>query len=344
MKMTISCPFCSEQKKIKKHGTYPVINGANSERVRRYFCRGCGNSFSEHTSIEKEEASNGKRIIKRKLSAYLKAKRKKKSDEVYSDIQRYITNHGIPSVKEITESEAVSPKTYYKYLRSIAINIGGEYFKRRKEIKPRKFMLLEFSKKHEGLDFKIKFLLLVDVRTRSIYNVFFHEKMRQKVMRGVFNEASFEQQSQWKLDYTYNTEHIVKHLAHLKEKHPKLTIYLRCSEHLQKKLMASGIYKVAPSKIAKKFISDLMDFGFGKVLRLTLTLKGGNKRYSSEATKRIILKSYTRETVLKLINLYNVHQVEQFNMRDNKNRKIKPQHRRLSKRARPNLRAKKSKK
>lgn len=327
--MSQNCPFCKTNTRIKKNGTYTVFNEFSEKEVSRFFCRSCGLSFSEHTpeSELSRKIKNGRLEVVRKKSNY----RKEKETSLYAQITDYITSYGLPKIEEITDELRISSKTYYKYLRNMKLNLAGNFIEERKKLKPKEFLFLEIKKQHKKTGAKIRFLLLVELKSRVIFNYFFYQKKRVRKSKEDIPALLYEEKANLRIGYTFNSDHIEKFLINLKNTYPNLSIQLSCSDYLKNKLLKSrpDLFRNADRKILILLNSDFKDYGIDRVLSFTYTLQ--IKKYAKYAS---VPKSiYTREimgTLETLISIYNKHQMELL-LKESSKTKKSDEHRRRSK-------------
>lgn len=316
--MSQICPYCKSNKRIKKNGFYTVFNEFSEKEVPRFFCRSCGMAFSEHTTISKpaREASNGRLVFKRLKSKY----KKEKEADLYSQITDYIVSYGLPKIEEITEELRISSKTYYKYLRKLEINLAGAFVEERKKVVPNELLLLEINKRHKKSKTKIRFLLLIDLKSKVIFNYFFYEKKR---LRNQWCNSSsalqYEDRENLRLGYSYNSNQIKDFLLNLKNTYPDLTVQLSCSNYLKNKLLKSSplVFKNANRKNLILINSNFNDYGIHRVLSFAYTLQ--IKKYAQYASvPKSIYKQKIKETLEALISIYNKHQMDIFFKNKNK--------------------------
>ncbi len=318
--MSQNCPYCEATKKIKKNGTYTVSSAYADLTVSRFFCRNCGRSFSEHTSIYKPPRKShtiSQEFLKKK-SNYKNEKEK----YLGSQITDYITSYGLPTIEEITEELRISSKTYYKFLRKLKYDLQSSYIEERKQLDLNEMLFLEIKKEHQTTKAKIRFILLIDLTSKTIFNYFFYEKkkirspwrtdIKTNLDKG--NEIlGYEGKENLKLGYSYNTAHIQQFIANLKKKNPRLSIQLSCSKYLKDKLLKSNpdLFKNSKSNIVKSFTSNIEDYGINRVLNFTYTLE--LKKYLKYASvPKSIYKAKIEETLNMLISIYNKHQMSLF--------------------------------
>jgi hypothetical protein len=318
--MSQKCPFCEGEKRIKNNGTYSVLNGDKETVVSRFYCGGCGKSFSEHTKgIQRRDKKTDKIIFLRGQSAYRKAKKEK----VYSAIDDYITSYGFPKLDDLVAELHISPKTYYRYLSELAYRFKNDFSKERKSLQLKELLLLEWVKVHRITKEKIRFLMLIDLTSKVIFDFFFYEKKLPRT-NPVPNEATFEQKALWFGQHTYNSPLIERHLTFLETQYPNLKIQLACSDYLKKRLLKAkpSLFKNADRRTLVKFRSDIRDYGMDRVLAFAWTLFG--KAVLKKRAHRTAPKREIKETIKTLVAVYNRHQFETFK------RKMEATHRRRS--------------
>jgi len=319
--MSQKCRFCGGTNRIKNNGTYSVLNGGKELVVARFYCGGCGKSFSEHTAVGLgwRDKKTDKLTYRRFESRYRRDKREK----VYSAIDDYITSYGFPKLDELVSELHISPKTYYRYLSEMASRFKHDFSKERKALQLQDVLLLEWTKVHRIKKEKISFLLLIDLNSKVIFDFFFYQKKLPRTYP-VLNEATFEQKALWFGQHTYNSPLVERHLLFLGTQYPKLKIQLACSDYLKKRLMKANpsLFGNADRRTLVKFRSDIRDYGMNRVMAFTWTLHGKKllaKRESHWETRQKI-----KDTFKTLVAVYNRHQYESFK------RKLKTTHRRRS--------------
>lgn len=323
--MSQICPYCEASKKIKKNGTYTVFNEFSAKEVLRFFCRSCGMSFSEHTSVylPKRENKKDPQVVNRLKSKY----KKEKETALFSQITDYLTSYGLPKIDEITDELRISSKTYYKYLRKFKYDLKDAVLNDRAKLSPKNLLLLEVNKIHKKTETKIRFFLLIDLASKAVFNYFFYEK---KKIRDPWEQklSARIDEDNTQLGYTYNSNHIEKFLINLKNKYPDLSIQLSCSNYLKSKLLKSDplLFENAKHKNAGLLNSNLNDYGINRVLSFAYTLE--IKKYAKYASvPSSLYKEKIEETLRMLVFIYNKHQLELFAKKS-----LKEQHRRRSKR------------
>ena len=312
--MSQKCPFCENEKRIKNNGSYSVLNGEEETRVRRFYCRSCGKSFSEHTSVSqrRRDKKTDKLIYRRFESDYRKAKK----ERLYSAIDDYITSYGFPKLEELVEELHISPKTYYRYLSELTHRFKDDFSEQRKSLQLTDVLLLEWTKVHRRTNAKIRFLMLVDLNSKVIFDFIFYQKKLAKTYP-IPNEATFEQKANWFGRHTYNSPLIERHLLFLGTQHPKLSIQLACSDYLKKKLLKANpsLFKNADRRTLVKFRSDLRDYGMDRVMSFAWTIYG--KDFLEKKASWFAPKEQIKNTVKTLISVYNRHQIESFKKKKN---------------------------
>lgn len=318
--MSQKCPFCEGEKRIKNNGTYSVLNGSKKIVVSRFYCGSCGKSFSQHTrGVRRRDKKTDRLMFLRGESLHRKAKREK----VYSAIDDYITSYGFPKLADLVSELHISPKTYYGYLSEVAYRFKHDFSKERKSLQLKELLLLEWVKVHRITKDRIRFLMLIDLNSKVIFDFFFYEKKLPRTYP-VPNEATFEQKALRFGEHIYNSPLVERHLTFLETQYPNLKIQLACSDYLKKKLLKAkpSLFKNADRRTLVKFRSDIRDYGMDRVMAFAWTLFG--KAVLKKKAHRSAPKREIKTTIKTLVAVYNRHQYESFK------RKAEATHRRRS--------------
>ncbi len=277
----LKCPYCKEQKKIRRQGKYLLKPSGDS--VFRYFCRGCNRSFSTHTNIYKDFNTMEDRPVwkRRSPSNY----RKENREKLFTRIDDFLINQGITKVETILEKVGVGKSTYNRYLKELSSRFVSKFADQRKQIHLGRALLLELKTKFEGTGSPgrirnneiIRGFILFDQDSGIAFDFFLTYKKDPEKWKKLFGST---------LDRDYLFGHrttlprVHSYLAKLKEESPQLQLSLDCSPYVQDFLLKkdSSFYRKALAKDTKGYWKDLEKVKIKRILRFRWTMLEKQKK------------------------------------------------------------------
>ena len=301
-KEKVKCPYCSEVS--RRNGYFFQFNDdGTTNEVLRFFCsRGCRKTFSQSTRVIRRGEYKRNGIYS--FSKSFNKRRMEKSGVIWKRIETYIKENGFQSIDRIEKDLSISRKTYYKYLKNLSFFSLRDFERKRDSIPLQNTLLLNWEKIHSRTKEKIRFVFLIDLKSRVIFDFFVYQTRTKLDHFSGDRTRIFGQ-------HTYKSSDLAKDLRNLSLRFPGMTISLDSTMplYMRRQLTSSepGLYRLSKKSVSETSRQRLKDYGFDKVIDLSWTILG--RKHSKSKALWSAPRIKIRETMKILLSVYNSHQM-----------------------------------